>query len=150
MLAFSLNSDGPGFWNWVLRPEINARNGLNTSWTRLIFGALHFEKSSKMAKIWQKMKKSLVQLTSNPFLHRTAGTQNPGFDYSFQRSSARVFLYLLSNLFFYRERLLSKYWWRGCKVHLNFGANTYSPQILVLRMYYVFFVQKNRETDLFL
>ena len=31
------------------------------------FGALHFEKSSNIAKIWQKMKKSLVQFASNPF-----------------------------------------------------------------------------------
>ena len=30
-------------------------------------------------KIWQKMKKSLVRLAFNPFLHGTAGNQYPGF-----------------------------------------------------------------------
>ena len=44
-----------------------------------IYSALHFQKSSNMAKIWQKMKKSLVQLP--PFLHGTSKTQNPGFDF---------------------------------------------------------------------
>ena len=34
----------------------------------IIFSTLHFEKSSNMAKIWQKMKKSLVRLAFNPFL----------------------------------------------------------------------------------
>ena len=37
-----------------------------------------------MAKIWQKMKKSLVQLAFNPFLHgSTVGTHNSGFEYPF-------------------------------------------------------------------
>ena len=36
----------------------------------------HFEKSSNMAKIWQKIKNCLI----NPFLHSTAGTRNPGFE----------------------------------------------------------------------
>ena len=39
------------------------------------FGALHFEKSSNIAKIWQKMKKSLVQLALNAFLDGTSKTQ---------------------------------------------------------------------------
>ena len=41
----------------------------------------NFEKSSNMPKIWQKMKKSLVQLALNPFLHGTSITLNPGFGY---------------------------------------------------------------------
>ena len=32
-----------------------------------IFSALHFEKSSNSASIWQKMKKSLVQLALKPW-----------------------------------------------------------------------------------
>ena len=43
---------------------------------------LHFDKSSNMAKIWQKMKKNLA---FNPFLHGTAGTRNPGFGYPFRQ-----------------------------------------------------------------
>ena len=45
------------------------------------FGALHFEKkSSSMPKIWQKMKKSLVELAfKNPFLRGTSKTRNPDF-----------------------------------------------------------------------
>ena len=43
--------------------------------------ALHFEKSSNMEKIWQKMKKSIVLLAFNSFLHGTAGTQIPVFEY---------------------------------------------------------------------
>ena len=30
-----------------------------------------------MAEIWQKMKKRLIQLAMNPFLHSTTGTRNP-------------------------------------------------------------------------
>ena len=67
--------------------QIHPKNVLfKASWTRLFFifgqifglfddsskfrsafSALHFEKSSNMAKIWPKMKKSLVQLALNPF-----------------------------------------------------------------------------------
>ena len=32
-------------------------------------GVLHFEKLSNMPKIWQKMKKVLIRLALNPFLH---------------------------------------------------------------------------------
>ena len=32
-----------------------------------------------MAKIWQKMKKNLVQLAFNPFLQGTSSARNPGF-----------------------------------------------------------------------
>ena len=43
------------------------------------FGELNFGKSSNICipKIWQKMKKSLVQLAINPFLHCTSKTRNP-------------------------------------------------------------------------
>ena len=41
-----------------------------------------FVKSSNMPKIWQKMRKSLVQLAFNPVLHgTTVKTLNPGFSY---------------------------------------------------------------------
>ena len=40
--------------------------------------ALHFEKSSNMPKIRQKVKKSLVQLALNPFLYGTSKTRVPG------------------------------------------------------------------------
>ena len=43
------------------------------------FGALFFEKSSNMAKIWQNMKKALVQFAFNPFLHGTEGTYTNSF-----------------------------------------------------------------------
>ena len=42
------------------------------------FRVLHFEKSSNMSKIWQKMKKRLVQLAFKTFLHGNVGTRNPG------------------------------------------------------------------------
>ena len=41
------------------------------------FGVLHFEKSSNMAKIWQQMMKSLLQLALNPFLHGTTAYGYP-------------------------------------------------------------------------
>ena len=46
-------------------------------------GPLHFRKSSNMEKIWQKLKKKLVQLALNqsPFLHGTSKPQNLGFRY---------------------------------------------------------------------
>jgi len=43
--------------------------------------ALPFEKSSNMAKMYQKMRNCLVQLSLNPFLHSTSKTRNPGFGY---------------------------------------------------------------------
>jgi len=79
-----------GTWN-------QPKSGLMSSRTRLFFIVLpnflpylmifqssaaffvmpHFEKSSNMAKFWQKMKKSLVRLAFNPFL------QNASFGYPF-------------------------------------------------------------------
>ena len=38
---------------------------------------LHFGKSSSMAKIWQKMKKSLVQIALYPFIGWFRGPENP-------------------------------------------------------------------------
>ena len=77
-----------------LWPEINVRNGLNASWVELGFSSfsanffpfliefskchtLHIEKSSQIASIWQKMKKSLIQLAFNPFLTLISGHKNP-------------------------------------------------------------------------
>ena len=41
----------------------------------------NFEKSSNMAKIWQQMKKSLVQPALNKFFQGTSKPQNLGFGY---------------------------------------------------------------------
>ena len=43
------------------------------------FGMLYFEKSSNLPKIWQKMKKSLVQLALNIFVHGTSKNPKPRF-----------------------------------------------------------------------
>ena len=48
---------------------------------RSAFVALHFEKSWNMAKIWQKMKKSLVQLAFSPFFVWFRIPKNPIFGY---------------------------------------------------------------------
>ena len=49
------------------------------------FFALHFDKSSNMAKIWQNMRKSLVLTTYILalflFLHDSSKIRNPGFGY---------------------------------------------------------------------
>ena len=45
------------------------------------FSVPYFEISSILAKIWQKIKKSLVQLGFNPVLYGTVGTRNPDFGY---------------------------------------------------------------------
>ena len=43
----------------------------------LVIGAPHFEKPPNIPKIWQKIKKSLAQLTFlTPFLYGTIKTQN--------------------------------------------------------------------------
>jgi len=89
LIWWSLNSyiSGgiPGSQNPIFGYSESAKNGLKTSWTRVFFiflpiffvifddfsnfrsafGMFQFEKSSNMAK----MKKSLVQLAFNPFLH---------------------------------------------------------------------------------
>ena len=51
------------------------------------FSILIFEKSSNMAKLFQKMKKSLVKFAVNEFLHGIVGTQNPSFVYPFRQYS---------------------------------------------------------------
>ena len=53
----------PNFW-WFLKVESELK----------VLG--NFEKSTNMAKIWQKMKKSIVQLASNPFFSTFRVTEN--------------------------------------------------------------------------
>ena len=57
---------------------------------------LHFEKSSNMAKIWQKNEEKLVRLAFNPFLHGTAGI--PETQVSGTRSVATVYYSNKSNV----------------------------------------------------
>ena len=47
--------------------------------TRDTFSALHIEKSSNMAKIWQNMKDGLVRRAFNSYLHDNVGTRIPVF-----------------------------------------------------------------------
>ena len=69
---------------WFRVPIVPWRNG-SLTWLFFIFCQLFaiFEKSSNMANIWQKMKKILVQLVFNTFLHSSASTRYLGFGYPF-------------------------------------------------------------------
>ena len=66
----------------------------------------HFEKSSNMEKMWQKMKKSLVQLAFNTFLQGTAGTRCPDTRISGNRSATSV--YCISGRVFKRRACVAK------------------------------------------
>ena len=54
---------------------------LNKAFLHFLPNLRIFEKSSNMPKIWQKMKKSLVQLAFKPHFS-TVYFQNPGFGYA--------------------------------------------------------------------
>ena len=77
-----------GIWN-------QPKNGFKASWTEPFFhfchifvdfskfcstfSTLHFEKSSNMAKIWQNMKKTHIQLAFNLFPHGAGRYPKPRF-----------------------------------------------------------------------
>ena len=76
-----------GFSSLSLLPIFDAYSKFHSN-----FGMLHFKKSSNMAKIKLKMKKSLLQLAFNPFLHGTTGT--PGHTRSATTFSINFGFYL--------------------------------------------------------
>ena len=72
-------SDGSGTWNKILGHPKSSKKWNLGKLKKAFFNFLPFfiaVPPSNMPKIWQNMKKSLVQFALNPFLHDTSNTRS--------------------------------------------------------------------------
>ena len=133
--------------------EVALSNGLNKSWTRLFFifcqfffsifddiskwsvqkAMRIFEKSSKMAKIWPKMKKNLVQFEFSTFLALTSGLKNlpiSNTDLPWSPSLISIINVILSLELHLPIFSILNFWWEHWFVDLfHYWKNRYTNQI---------------------